>query len=536
MIFTLHRYIFRELFRVFALATVALTLMLSVGLLVPIIQDYGVSPGQIIHLLGYFLPITLTFVLPISALFASSLIYGRFAADRELDACRASGVSMQSLIYPGLMLAILVAVANLVLSFYVAPAFIHRSEKSVKANAEQILFRNIQKKGYYALPKSEYRLYADQTIPEKNLLEGVVIIRDREDRSARVIAVEQAKVQIETHSTYNEARILAHNTYRFDEAVALYNENLLISVQFPPLLRDEIKFQRIEQLKQIQANKMNYYPIREFAMQTRAQLAIEMLIENINRQMTQSKDYYQLEDADGSRAYLLGAKGCRINPDKPNRLDFQGPIVLLQVDTERKTLTVQYDSIEGYMALENDKSEDLRFELILENPTWQRPGQTPTIAVRKYANNIKLPSGIEDALVMDNIMTTIDHIGTGQSVLKTKPGEILKGYATQWPLELEKVDNEIYAEVHSRLVLGLGCVALILTGIALGIQFRGGHVLSAFGASAVPGGVLVTFILSGKALTNNPSTPAMTGVTVMWAGLVVLVGLTLWVYRKLLQT
>ena len=137
---------------------------------------------------------------------------------------------------------------------------------------------------------------------------------------------------------------------------------------------------------------------------------------------------------------------------------------------------------------------------------------------------------------MDNIMTTIDHIGTGQSVLKTKPGEILKGYATQWPLELENVDNEIYAEVHSRLVLGLGCVALILTGIALGIQFRGGHVLSAFGASAVPGGVLVTFILSGKALTNNPSTPAMTGVTVMWAGLVVLVGLTLWVYRKLLQT
>ena len=91
MIFTLHRYIFRELFRVFALATVALTLMLSVGLLVPIIQKYGVSPGQIFHLLGYFLPITLTFVLPISALFASSLIYGRFSADRELDACRASG-------------------------------------------------------------------------------------------------------------------------------------------------------------------------------------------------------------------------------------------------------------------------------------------------------------------------------------------------------------------------------------------------------------------------------------------------------------
>ncbi|MHC5100940.1 MAG: LptF/LptG family permease, partial [Planctomycetota bacterium] len=147
MVFTLHRYIFRELFRSFFLATVVLTLMISVGLLVPTLQDFGVSPGQIIHLLGYFLPIALTFVLPMSALFASSLVYGRFAADRELDACRASGISLWTLIYPGLTLAIFVAAANLILSFYVAPAFIHRSEQSVKANAEQILFRNIQRKG-----------------------------------------------------------------------------------------------------------------------------------------------------------------------------------------------------------------------------------------------------------------------------------------------------------------------------------------------------------------------------------------------------
>ena len=541
MIFTLHKYVFRELFRVFTLATVALTLMLSVGLLVPIIQDYGVSPGQIIHLLGYFLPITLTFVLPISALFASSLIYGRFSADRELDACRASGVSMQSLIYPGLMLAILVAAANLILSFYVAPAFIHRSEKSVKANAEQILFRNIQKKGYYALPWSEYRLYADQAIPENNLLEGVVIIRDYNNRSARVIAVEQAKVEIETHSTYNEARILARNTYRFDESTALYNENHLISVQFPPLMYDQIKFQKIEQLKQIQANKMNYYPVRELAMKTRSQIAIEMLAEDINLQMARSKDYYyQLEDADGSRGYLLQVAGCSVSSEKANRLDFKEPIVLLQKDTDRNSLTVRYDSIEGYMTLESDEVEDLKFELILNNPTYTRVGQetepVKLIDMRKYANNIKVPHDIEDALKMDNILATIGNIGTTHSVLKTKARNILVAYCNQWPRELEKVDNEIAAEIHSRLVLGLGCVALILTGIALGIQFRGGHMLSAFGASAVPGGVLVTFILSGKALTNNPSTPAMTGVTVMWGGLVVLILLTLWVYRKLLRT
>jgi hypothetical protein len=44
------------------------------------------------------------------------------------------------------------------------------------------------------------------------------------------------------------------------------------------------------------------------------------------------------------------------------------------------------------------------------------------------------------------------------------------------------------------------------------------------------------FILSGKELTKNPAVSPTTGVAVIWAGLAVLVVLTLWVYRKLLRT
>jgi lipopolysaccharide export LptBFGC system permease protein LptF len=121
-------------------------------------------------------------------------------------------------------------------------------------------------------------------------------------------------------------------------------------------------------------------------------------------------------------------------------------------------------------------------------------------------------------------------------VLREPHSDRLKKLCERIPEKLEKVNNKIYSEIHSRMVLGLGSIALILTGIALGIQFRGGHMLSAFGASAIPGGVLVVFILSGKELTKNPATPALTGIAVMWLGLVVLVGLTLWIYRKLLRT
>ena len=533
MVFTLHRYIFRELFRSFFLATVVLTLMISVGLLVPILQDFGVSPGQIIHLLGYFLPIALTFVLPMSALFASSLVYGRFAADRELDACRASGISLWTLIYPGLMLAIFVAVANLILSFYIAPAFIHRSEQSVKANAEHILFRNIQRKGSYTLPSSPYRLYADRVVPENNLLEGIVIVNLPEGEPGWLITAEQAKVRIETHSTYNKATIVAKNAFRFNENDWGQIGDTTVETQFPSLLSDNIKFQKIEQLKQIKKNKMNFFPIRKMIMEVRAQLAIEMLARDIDTDMRQTDNYYQLEEVDGVRTYHLSAVACKVNPKKANRLILEGPIKLIQVDSSG--MTVEYTSNEGQISLEND-SENLRLEMRLESPSWKRPGVEPGKAVSKFVNNVRFPQSLADKVPMEGIMDTVSQADTDASVLKGRRSGRLKKLCERIPEKLNKVDNKIYSEIHSRLVLGLGSIALILTGIALGIQFRGGHMLSAFGASAIPGGMLVVFILSGKELTKNPATPAMTGVAVMWIGLAVLTVLTLWIYRKLLRT
>lgn len=530
MVFTLHRYIFRELFRSFFLATVVLTLMISVGLLVPALQDFGVSPGQIIHLLGYFMPVALTFVLPMSALFASSLVYGRFAADRELDACRASGISLSTLIYPGLTLAIFVAVANLILSFYIAPAFFHRSEQSVKANAEHILFRNIQRKGSYTLPSSPYRLYADRAVPEEKLLEGVIVVDLPEDKPARLVTAEQAWVQIEMHSTHNVATVKAQNAYYFDENDWGYLGYFEDVQEFPSLLADNIKFQKIEQLKQIQRNKMHFFPIRKMIMKARAQLAVELLAQDIDVHMTQTDSYYELEETDGARSYHLSVGACKVKKDT---LVLEGPIQLVQVD--RSGMTVKYTSENGSMALENE-GENLRLKMNLENPLWERPGVEPGRAVSKFVNNVRFPQSLASVVSMDGIMETVSQADTEASVLKGPRSERLKYLCARIPEKLEKVDNKIYSEIHSRMVLGLGSIALILTGIALGIHFRGGHMLSAFGASAIPGGVLVVFILAGKELTKNPSTPAMTGVSVMWIGLAVLTMMTLWIYRKLLRT
>ncbi len=214
MVFTLHRYIFRETFKVFVLAAVALTLILSLGSVLRPIQRYGVGPQQVVYLIGYFLPITLTFVLPMAALFATALVYGRLAADNELDACRASGVPMMTLVYPGLALAIMVAIANLILSFHVMPAFVHQAEKSFKADAKQILFRNIQRRGYYKPPGTSSRIYADQANAKNDTLTGVIVANVKDARIEKIITAESATVRFNPHKTFNEVLITTHNTYQ----------------------------------------------------------------------------------------------------------------------------------------------------------------------------------------------------------------------------------------------------------------------------------------------------------------------------------
>lgn len=531
---TLHRYIFRELFRVFVPATMALTLMVCVGLLVPTIMEYGVGPEQILRLIGYFLPITLTFVLPMSALFAAAIVYGRFAADRELDACRASGISLRAMLYPGVSMAILVAAANLILSFYVSPAFVQRSERSVKSNAEQILFRNIQRRGYYALPRSRYRLYADKVIPEKNLLEGVVIVEARTDNTSRIITAQRARVEIESHRTYNKAVIVAEEAYQFDELQSVFLGRLEVEEQFPPLLGDSIKFKEIEEIKRIQADKMNYYPIREKALAARKQLAVELLAETLNDAFVKGQTVH-LEEEGGARIYDLTARTAAVEPNRQYRLSLAEPIALTQRERFREGLTVVYSSQEGYAAMEGDAS-NLRLELVMIRPAWERTGGIRGTTPRKYVNGVALPESLAETLRMDNLLETLAQADKPGKVLKGAPSAAFRQLLAGLRRDLIKTDREIIAEVTSRLVLGLGSVTIIMMGIALGILFRGGHLLSAFGASSIPAGILVVFIMSGKQMIKSSATPEALGVATIWAGLILLTLLTLIVYRKLMRT
>jgi hypothetical protein len=74
-----------------------------------------------------------------------------------------------------------------------------------------------------------------------------------------------------------------------------------------------------------------------------------------------------------------------------------------------------------------------------------------------------------------------------------------------------------------------------MIGIGLGIVLKGGHLLTAFAASAAPALALISCIIMGKNIAENPSSRIIFGIPMMWAGLIILSLLGLELYRRLLR-
>jgi len=565
MLFTLHRYVFRELFRVFILAAVALTLILSLGSVLQPIQEYGVGPRQVVYLMGYFLPITLTFVLPMAALFAGALVYGRLASDNELDACRASGISLPAMTYPGLALAIMVAIANLILSFYVMPVFVHRAEQSFKADAKQILFRNIQRRRYYELPPDgRYLIYADQANLQNDTLLGAVVTEMKDNQIEKIIVAEVAKVIFNVNETFSQVQIIAYKSIQMGAEGEGGAELGSVTREVSSLLGDEINFKKIDEMRRIQADPMQFYPVAQLAREMYGQLFIELLAEDIG-QGTRDEGRGARGEGKASLPPLLpqgpqapppAAPGPRPEAGawyellgEPNSVKFTArqyrvqdadvelfdDVMVVEYDTDsrqplhtftcaRASLHLEGDPLAPTLTMDISSARDVDSGQLTMRYIVR--GLIPPQPVEDKANEFKTRKGSLKPQEMAAGLSAIPGL---------QPSTDLRRLRDRLHWEILTAFVQIKAEIHSRLVFGMGCIPMILIGIGLGIIKKGGHLLSAFGASCVPAAVLAVCIMSGKQLTQNMSAQTISGIGLMWGGLGVLSLLAAGIYGWLFK-
>lgn len=192
----LDRYIFRELAAPFAIGLGLTTLFLVIDRLYQLTElviTKGVPFHLVLQLLVVMLPSFLAHTLPIALLLAVLLAGGRLAADLEIVALKAAGVSLLRLARPVLLAAGLVAAATAALTLALAPAATRQFQYQ--------LFRILQSRAVSGLTERVFTtsfadlvIYVEEISPSQVALRGLVISDEHDPRLTRIITAREGRL------------------------------------------------------------------------------------------------------------------------------------------------------------------------------------------------------------------------------------------------------------------------------------------------------------------------------------------------------
>ncbi len=149
--------------------------------------------GMVMEAIALLIPFVWVFALPMGMLTATLLVFGRFSADHELTAARASGISLLSLITPVLLLSLLCCALSAWFSMYLGP----RSRVAYLDLRTELLadLANVQlPEGRFINISPNYTFYAEKN--DHGKLENVYIRSLQPD-----MLMEAPRGEIEIHST-----------------------------------------------------------------------------------------------------------------------------------------------------------------------------------------------------------------------------------------------------------------------------------------------------------------------------------------------
>jgi lipopolysaccharide export system permease protein len=175
--------------------------------------NHEATLGVALEAIVLLIPYVLAFSLPVGMLTAALLVFGRFSADQELTAARASGLSLLSMATPVLLLSVAVSAVCAWLNFDVAPT----SRMAYK----ELLFRAATERPTIALQNNEpmyvglYGISAAK-IQRDGTMSDVIVTQDDTNGVLRVwshgitgnIAVDKTNhvILITLHQTHEEQR------------------------------------------------------------------------------------------------------------------------------------------------------------------------------------------------------------------------------------------------------------------------------------------------------------------------------------------
>lgn len=536
MIVVLQRYIFRELLRAFALTAVALTCMLGFGGgLLDMLKTQGITPGEMVKLLVYLMPVVLTYSLPVAALFSTTITYGRLSAENEIDACRASGINIRRLLIPAFALSVMVSAVTFTLENFAIPDLAARIERLVRRDMQSMLAHQLRRRGYVDYMK-KYALHCGK-------VEGVGQPIRQKDGTVTPGYVQLSAVAFVEHErgdpvlcgTAKTARFvfdhrpegLVVNAYLNKVRTYDVRKRQMGQVEFlpmdrpmsmPSLGRQRIKFLSLPRLLATARDPTLFSEIEARTAHLRAELRRALAYEALVQQRENDGVFRLVGDK-----YSYAIEAARAQQFETDKIELEAVTIAQSwtggsrtIEAEKARIRVEdrgVDNVPGIII----EIKKVRFD---DTPGVERPSDTLT-RISAPPQVLAQAKEVSDERLVDE-QATFD-------VFNARFHDVRNGV-----IKLRRsVVSQCIGELHTRLAYSSSTLALLLLGASLGIVFRGGHFVSAFGLSFIPMMVVVVLIVTGKQISAMGELGI--GTTVIWSGCALVVAADVVVLSRFLK-
>jgi len=561
---TLFWYVFRDLLKIFLMTSGTLAGIMSFGGLLRPLTQQGLDPAQIGQMLLYFTPAMLAYSLPIAALFATSVVYGRLSADNELTACRAGGISlgpMMGMAFPALLFGLLVAIVSLLFLCFLVPTYTLKVERVVYSNMAKLIATKIERTheirfgGVNIFAQNAYLPPPDPNDPSRQqvVLEGVSFVQyDKPDKPATKPAKEQTPDSKSKPLRIPKEFMMATTATieireREDDQVSLligleggvkypreFSGGTQLGIeltQFGPILipspiKEDTKFMDVGRLKLLyqkpeESRKIASY-IADFLQRDQTRKFITDVHSKLNGQNAAQnyQRYVSFKSRDEQTSILVSV----VDPGTQLATIEQSDGVELRL-VGAAAGAIQFSRREKNQEEFLQWARELRIRARPDNEnnaivvTIELYGRSPGAASTRpvsgnYSDLIEVKMPIEVAALRGR---KVDAYATSEDLPRADRDRLRR--------ELIVLNNNIWAETMGRLSFSTSCLILVMVGATLGMMFRSGNFLTAFAVSFIPALLCITLIVAGQQMCHSvpfqfetKTNPLKYGIALIWSG------------------
>jgi lipopolysaccharide export LptBFGC system permease protein LptF len=527
---TLFWYILRDLLKIFLMASGVLAGIMSFGGLFKPMTKHGLSGPQVLEMLAYLMPAMQTYSLPIAALFATTVVYGRLSSDNELTACRASGIGYPSLMMPAVVLGLALAIVSLLSLSLIVPHYTLKVEKVAFNSLADVVLKAIQRthqlrlRGAVVYAESAQKLASPGPGEEAVVLHGPMICRYERDekrmavptafytaRSATV-RLRQAEDHVEFFANLEDGASFPRD---FSEAsISGIGTASIGPLEQPSVIGENTKFMNTAQLKELYHDPMRSREIRDlYRVITNQEQQQEFLLQVVAKLRSGRQCRFEGEDEAYVVVLMPQVKVPAAGYEK----------VVLTSHRELEGRQVRLEHVRGGQVVATDEARQLTVLAQAEGDRMLLEFQLEDVLVgteqgprggRSFSRRLAMAM----PLAIVNVAQRKPEYYLRQAKETTEEVKELRR-------KLPRLRSGIRAEVHGRVSFAVSCLVLVVAGCALGMMFSTGNYLSAFALSVMPALLCIALIATGQHVCQNEPGSLKLGLAVVWSGNVLVVGL-----------